>query len=123
MAMVTLHEVWINLLSTGEAVHAYSSDRGRVTGMTGDVRQYAGGRQRAVSTEGVKGQFTFKLRDVTDDDIELLKSWYGDPVCVRDYRGRVYFGVFWSLTETERGHIELYDVALTVQEITYVVGS
>ncbi len=122
MAMVTLNQVWINLLSTGEAVHAYSSDRSRATGITGDVRQYAGGRQRAVSTEGIRGQVTFRLRDITNEDIETLKSWYGQPVCLRDYRSRVYFGVYFSISESERRTQDLFDIAMTVQEITYVVG-
>lgn len=123
MAVVTLGQVWINLLSTGEAVHAYSSDRSRTTSMAGDVRQYAGGRQRPVSVDGIKGEFVCKLRDVTDEDIELLKSWYGDPVCVRDFRSRVYFGVYWSLAERERRTANLYDVDIRVQEITYVRGT
>lgn len=122
MASVTLGQVWINLLSTGEAVHAYSSDRGRATSMAGEVRQYAGGRQRPVSVEGVRGEFTCKLRDVTDMQIEQLKAWYGEPVCVRDYRSRVYFGVYWALTERERRTEDLYDVDIRIQEITYKVG-
>jgi hypothetical protein len=123
MAKLELRQVWINLLSTGAAVHAYSSDRGRGTSVDGEVRKFAGGRLRGISSEGQRGQFTFKLRDVTNDDIETLKSWYGRPVIVRDHRGRRYFGLYFSVDENERKAIDLWDVTLTVQEITYVEGS
>lgn len=123
MAKLRLHQVWINLLSTGAAVHAYSSDRGRETSIDGEVRKYAGGRLRAISSVGTRGSFVFKLRDVTNDDIERLKSWYGQPVCVRDHRGRRYFGVYFNVAETERTDTTLWDASITVQEITYTEGT
>lgn len=124
MAMITLNQVWLNRLSDGAlVVHAYSSDRGRGTGMAGEVRQFAGGRQRPIVREGVRGTFTFKLRDLTDDDIESVKENYGVPVCVRDHRGRVYFGIYFASEETERKDKELWDLSINVQEITYEVGA
>ncbi len=122
MAMITLGRVWINLLATGESINAYSSDRSRGTGINGTVNQYAGGRFRPTTIEGVRGSFAFKLRDVTELQIETLKTWYGQPVVVRDHRGRVYFAVFFNLAETERRDTSLYDVALTIEEITYTLG-
>lgn len=122
MAKLELRQVWINLLSSGVAVHGWSSDRGRETSVDGEVRKYAGGRLRAVSSVGTRGSFAFKLRDITNNDIEMLKSWYGQPVVVRDHRGRVYFGVFFSVQETERKDVSLYDASLTLQEITYTLG-
>lgn len=122
MAKLELRHVWINLLSTGIAVHAYSSDRGRETGVDGEVRKYAGGRLRAVSSVGTRGTFAFKLRDLSDADIERLKSWYGQPVVVRDHRGRRYFGVYFGLQESERKTKTLWDAALVLQEITYSEG-
>lgn len=123
MAMISLRQVWINLLSTGEAVHAYSSDRGRSREQQGDVRQYASGRFRPVSVEGVRGQVVFKLRDVTETDIETLESWFGEPVCVRDYRGRVFFGVYFGFAEDERKDKTLYDLSLALHQITYTLGA
>lgn len=122
MAKLQLRQVWINLLSTGAAVHAYSSDRGRETSVDGEVRKYAGGRLRAISSVGTRGSFAFKLRDVTDNDIEVLKTWYGKPVVVRDHRGRRYFGVFFAVNESERKDTTLWDASINLQEITYIEG-
>lgn len=123
MAKLELRQVWINLMSTGAAVHAYSSDRGRETSVDGEVRKFAGGRLRAISSEGQRGTFAFKLRDVTNDQIEILKSWYGKLVCVRDHRGRRYFGVYFAAPETERKTTTLWDVSINLQEVTYEEGS
>lgn len=122
MATITLRQVWINLMSTGQAVHAYSSDRGRGRSIDGEVRKYASGRMRPVVSEGVHGQVAFKLRDVSGQDVTTLESWFGEPVCIRDYRGRVYFCVFFSLTEVERKTRDLYDIDISAQEITYQLG-
>jgi hypothetical protein len=122
MAKITLCQVWVNLMATGQAVHAYSSDRSRGRAVEGQVRKYAAGRMRPVVSEGVRGTFSFKLRDVSGGDVATLESWFGLPVCVRDYRGRVFFGVYFELSESERRTRDLYDITINLQEITYQLG-
>lgn len=122
MATLTLRKVWINLMETGASVSANSSDRGRSKGIDGAVQKFAGGRQRSISAVGVKGTFAFTLRDVNDETLNTLTLWMGQTVCLRDHRGRKYFGVYYDLAEEERKDLDLYDVSLTLNEVTYQEG-
>lgn len=124
MATLMLDRVWINLLDTGQGVSAFSG-KGKTLAraMKGEVRQYAGGRQRSISSKGVKGTFPFVLIDVTQTTIDRLEGWMGQAVVVRDTRGRRFFGTIFEVSSTEKGSRNYYDVALTLNEITYVEGT
>lgn len=119
MAVISLHQVWINLLSTGESVVAYSTDRAYARASDGGVRKYAGGRLRNISSAGTTGQFNVKLRDVTQPQLNTLDAWKEQEIQFRDHRGRKIFGVFHALAITERKVVSLYDVSLVIEEITY----
>lgn len=123
MATLTLYRLWINLLDTGAAVTTYSSDRSEDEGITGDVMTFAGGRQRAILSEGTQRQYAFKLRDVTDANVAILKSWKGRAVCVRNDRGLRLFGVYFDVKIDERKTKGLYDLSMSVTEITYQEGT
>ncbi len=124
MAMLTLDKLWINLLDTGSAISCYSSRSKTLTkSMSGDVRQYAGGRQRAVASKGVKGSFSFTLEDVSQAQIDTLTSWIGQTVVIRDVRGRRFFGVYFDLGISDRASREHYVVTLVLNEVTYTEGS
>lgn len=121
MATLTLTKIFINLLSTGAAVSAYSGDeRERGHDMAGEVRGYAGGRQRSITTYGERGRFSFTLIEVPDADIVTLRSWIGQGVQVRDHRGQTFYGVYHGLELAEvkalPGH---YHVAIALRTITY----
>lgn len=122
MATVTLTKVFINLLSTGEAVSAMSQrDRTVTYGKRGDVRVYAGGRLRAVTLEGAPNTFSFVLQDVVRADIDKLRAWAGLPVQVRDNRGRVWTGVYFDVPENERfNEPTLYTVPIVLNGVTEV---
>lgn len=123
MATLTLSRMWINLLDTGAAVSAYSADRSEDEGVNGDVVTFAGGRQRAILSEGTNRTYTFKLRDVVDADVATLKSWNGRSVCVRNDRGLRIFGVYFDLKIDERKTKGYYDVSMTVTQISYQEGT
>lgn len=119
MATLTLTKAWINRLDTGEAVSAQSSvDRTREHGITGEVRQYAGGRQRAVTRAGEQGSFQFTLRLVPAATVEKLRTWVGVPVLVRDWRGQAFYGVFFRVPVIEQRSPVEYDVQVSLSTTT-----
>lgn len=124
MATLNLTKVWVNRLDTGEAVSAQSDrKRAREHSMAGDVRTYAGGRQRAISQEGERGTFDVTLVRVTPADIETLRAWQGIPVQVRDHRGQRFVGVFFAVPVVEqRDDVNAYDVPLSLRIVTVVEG-
>lgn len=120
MATVILPKVFVTLVSTGEDISGYSArDRSQEHEMTGEVRQYAGGNKRAVTSEGVMSTFGFTLRDMSLADIVTLKSWIGLTVQVRDHRGQRFFGTYFKVTPIEHSEIADYDVAITLNVVSY----
>ena len=123
MPTLTLDRTFVNLVSTGDYVAAYTGrGRSRSYRQDGGVEGFAGGRQRSISVEGLAGSQTFMLRDVTDDDIETLKDWVGETVLVRDNRGRRMFGAYFNVEYADRMTPGLYDVTLVVNEVSYEEG-
>lgn len=132
MATLTLDRLWLNLMSTGEGIASkHKSMPDELWNNEGDVRTYAGGRQRAVSVEGEVGTFSFVLLEVNNATWDKLRSWKTLAVQVRDMRGRRFFGVFFSVTKARTYPIDLpicalgpiYDVAVTLRVVTMDEGS
>ena len=123
MATLTLGKLWINVFATGEAVSGYSADRGEELDLEGGVRTYAGGRRRAYTVAGDIGSFDFTIRDVTKANVDLLKSWRGILVQVRDHRGQRFVGIFRKVKPVEvKADINLYDVQLQLETVSFVDG-
>lgn len=124
MAILNLTKVWLNRIDTGEAISAQSgTDRPMSKEITGDVRPYAGGRQRSFSQIGTAGQWQVTLRDVTLSTVEELEDWMGQTVQVRDHRGQIFHGVFFAVPRREhKGAPTLYDVTLTFRLVTVPEG-
>lgn len=119
MATLTLNRVWINLVPTGESVSAVSADRTRGYESKGEVRTYGGGRQRAITAEGLTATFSFTLRLVSWAQIQTLVSWIGRTVLVRDSRGTSYTAMFTAVTPLEiPRNPTKFDVQLTVRQVT-----
>lgn len=120
---MTLTLCWVNRLDTGEAVSANSQPaRQREHAVAGDVRTYAGGRQRAYTLAGEQGKFEFTLVMLSLSTVDILRSWVGVPVQIRDTRGQRFFGVFFSVPVVEHRVPSYYDVTLSLQTITVVEG-
>lgn len=120
MAALTLTKLWVNLIPDGTAVSAYSTDRSRADQSDGEVRTYAGGRRRSVTSEGVGTEFAFTMRLLTLTEVETLISWIGETVQVRDHRGQRFFGSFFSVTPVELAHEPgLWDARIQLQTVTY----
>lgn len=120
MVMLTLTKTWINKFTTGAAVTGYrSGDDTDMQEMTGRIAAYAGGRQRAVTSEGVAGAWSFMLRQVSVTDTEILRTWLGQTVLVRDNRGRRMYGVLLAAPRTPwKEALDTYDVEVTVRQVT-----
>ncbi len=124
MVAITLDRTFINLVATGALVSAYTGKgRSRSYKTTGAVEGFAGGRYRSIALEGVSGQQTFMLRDVSTANIETLKTWIGETVLIRDNRGRRMFGTYYEVTYNDRMLDNYYDVTLNVTEVTYNEGT
>lgn len=120
MATLSLTKLWINRLDDGTAVSAQTAPgRTAALGAEGEVRQYAGGRQRAFTRAARSGTFEAVLRMVPTATVRVLESWIGVPVQVRDHRGQIFYGVFFEVPRIEaRDDIDKYDVPLGLRAIT-----
>lgn len=124
MATLTLSRTWVNLLSTGEGVSAYrATDDPDTVEVRGQVVTYAGGRMRAVTSEGSPGSWSLPLVMVPYATTEKLRGWMGQAVQVRDNRGRKQFGVILSVPRSPwRESLDTYNVPLTLLAISVVEG-
>lgn len=122
MAAIELTKLWINLLSTGQGVAFPSLGTDSDLGVAGTVRTYAGGRQRYVSREGRGGQLERTLRLVSQRLCEVLESWIGQTVMLRDARGQWWWGVFSKVTRRAVKGSTLYDVTIGVELVTQSEG-
>lgn len=120
MAILYLDKTWVTNLVTGDFVAAVrdaaDSDEASVSAR---VQTLAGGRQRAITTEGVAGQWSVTLRSVSTADTEKLKAWLGQTLLVRDNRGRKMYGMMSRVPRsTWKEQLDLYDVEVSLQLVT-----
>lgn len=113
-------------------VVAYSSGRSESLAVQGTVDTYANGRQRSIAQVGVKHTFVLTLRDVSDLPVTLpspgsgtinpldllMTTWLGVRILFRDARGRYFEGVYFNAAISDRKTPHLYDVALSIAELT-----
>lgn len=122
MTTLTLTKLWINRMDTGEAFSAYSSERSRAHSVEGEVRTYAGGRQRAVYVAGERGEFPFKLINLTAAEVEIVRGWTGLTVQIRDHRGQRFFGAYFEVAVEEVKAPVVYNVQATLRVLTVTEG-
>lgn len=119
MASVTLGDFWINLgsdLSQHVVLRRQSSAWSRP--QTGDVRQYAAGRSRAVLKGGRTGTTTLHVRTTDFALVDTLHSWVGQRVFIRDERGRSAWGVYFDVPETD-AEARRVEFDLTIQHVSF----
>lgn len=124
MATLTLTKLWLNLLSSGQAISAYGQiGRTSQFNVDGEVRTFAGGRQRSVTIEGEQSSYSFVLQDVSLAVRDVLRAWFGQNVIVRDHRGQAFQGVFYAVDVAERTYeVDLYEIAITLRSTTTPEG-
>jgi hypothetical protein len=124
MATLLLDRIWVNLLSTGDAVSARGQiGRSSEFSIDGEVRTYAGGRRRAVTKAGEISSYSCTLQDVTLTQRDTLRSWFDQAVQVRDHRGQIFRGVILAVGVAERTYeLDLYEISFTLQSTTVDEG-
>jgi hypothetical protein len=123
MAMLVLEKMWVTLASTGQMMAGATIGDESEVALTGEVRQFAGGRFRYVGRTGVGGQLDRTFRALPKRIAELLEEWIGQTVFVRDHRGQAWWGVFKSVKRRNiKGALGLYDVSVTIELVSQDEG-
>jgi hypothetical protein len=124
-----LTKLWLTNVVTTEMLGAQSSpDRPQDYAVKGEIRTYAGGRQRAVGSLGASGQWKFQLMELTATQVETLKTWMeaGVTVLARDHRGQSMYGTFFGVTVGENmaqlWQNATYTAEITLQAVDVVEG-
>lgn len=122
MATLQLDRVWINLMATGDALSAYSTDRGRNMALDGEVRTYGGGRRRSVTAVGRGNTMAFTLVYLQELQVVTLENWMGLEVMYRDFRGQRFVGAYFALGYKEHKEPTRWDISLTLNEVSWTEG-
>jgi hypothetical protein len=127
--IVQLTKLW--LTNTVNAVHlAAQTDPTRTwtASVKGEVRTYAGGRQRAVGSIGRANVWKFTLVELTQSQCETLEDWMNQGVTVlaRDHRGQSMYGTFFGVERAENMSqlypYATYTAAIELQRVDVVEG-
>lgn len=105
-------------------VHAHSPERERSASLDGEVRYYAGGRARVITSPRDERTYPLTLQWLTVAEVDLLLSWRGRVLLLRDGLGRRVFGTFFAVPTTDRYLVGGWrsTTSLTFTELTYVEG-
>lgn len=133
MTILDLDAVWLNLLTSGQAVTAQAL-RGRKSAwqQDGEVRGYVSGRRRAFTVVGEAGTVDLTLCGLTAADVDTLRNWKGQTVQIRDPRGQLWVGVYFTVALEEirpllsacdaGGGYYGYNATLRLQTVTSPAG-
>lgn len=103
MASVTLNDLWIHQVADFSSyVQVYMGALSEESGSEGEVRRYANGVTRAITTATRSRTVSVELPFLLRTDLQTLQDWAGQPVMIRDPLGRKVFGVFFSVEVSER---------------------
>ena len=121
MASVTLTGLWIN--DATDLSDARHFPEGETTGFTpsvsAEVRTYANGRRRVISSVGSAQQWGVTLSWVSQADLAWLTARLGRLVLLRDPVGRALWGTYAGLQVTDyKGRTEC-SVDLSVQSVSH----
>ena len=122
MASVDLGHVYLHDASDLETFLRFqTTDRTDARTRGGEVRTYAGGRRRIVTTPRRTQSIGVTLRMVTDDDLDQLEEWAGRLLMYRDHKGRLVFGTFLTFDVADyKGGAE-HDVTLSFETATHSI--
>lgn len=119
MAIVVLTRLWVNLVSTGEAVSAeHKPYAPRTASVDGQVERYAGGRLRGTYQLGTAYTLPFTLLRCDLAIVEKLESWIGQVVQVRDWRGQRFYGQYWQVATSPRRPFDMYEPTIQLETIS-----
>lgn len=118
---LTFEDAWITDVATLVSVHASYPERTSDDEVDGEIRAYAGGRLRSITSARTKATYPIVLQLLNDTDTALLKTWRGRLLLLRDGEGRRVFGTYFarSIEDYYDAAGTLHDVSLTFQELTF----
>jgi hypothetical protein len=113
---------WITDVATGTSVKFLKTDRTETDQRDVQVRSYAGGRRRIISTPRRERTTPLTLRSVSDTDLEILRDWTGRLLLLRDGQGWRRWGTFAGIqpsTVHSAPSLPIFDVSLTWLDVDY----
>jgi hypothetical protein len=129
--ILQLTKLWLTSVLSGES-HGWYTDpeRDQSYSTKGEIRTYAGGRQRAIGSVGVAGSWKFTLVEMSLADTVILRTWLdaGVTVFARDHRGQSMYGTFFGVDLSEiramtyNSPQNLYRASITLQAVDVVEG-
>ncbi len=127
--IVQLTKMWLTNVVSMESVGAQTApDREQTHSVQGEIRTYAGGRQRAVGSIGAAGTWKFTLVELTLAQVSLLRAWMesGVTVFTRDHRAQSMYGTFFELSIHENAAqtyaFATYSADITLQRVDVTEG-
>ena len=121
--IVAFQATWITDPTTLASVQLWKTDRPESDDLDVQVRTYAGGRRRIISTPKDTRSTPLTLRRVSAADVETLRIWRGRVLLLRDEQGWRRWGTYAGLGARSvypAPHVPVYEVALTWQDIDHV---
>jgi hypothetical protein len=120
MAAITLSSVWISTaLTPSRSVQLAATSIVETPTVTGAVRGYANGRQRAITSASRPRSIALAFTLVTSADAATLASWVGQLVLLRDPFGMKVWGSYFALPRTQQNVPGVNDITMTLTEITH----
>lgn len=122
MATVTLDTLWLNLVSDLSQCWSFPLMSGLQSQPASNVtsRQYAGGNTRMVTVKGRQSVLPVTLLALDAADRQTIEfDLLGVLLCVRDDRGRKFYGYYTNPQVTEHQYDDECDVTVTFTEVTY----
>lgn len=120
MASVTLDRIWIQDPAVPDAGLPLLRKGGRTfeRDISGEVRRYATGILRSVSTVGYAFGAEFTA-SVNREELERLFTFQGKTILYRDGLGHKVFGVFYRVPYVPSNDGQEYTVNLKIKAVTY----
>lgn len=129
MVSVQLTKMWMTNVVSQDQLGAQTDDsREQTYSVRGEIRTYAGGRQRAVGSLGAAGSWKYTLVELTLDQVNTLRTWMaaGVTVFARDHRGQSMYGTFFEVGVKENKSAlwqnATYTADITLQRVDVVEG-
>jgi hypothetical protein len=128
MVQIQLTKMFLTNVVSIETLAAQTDPaRSQTYSVAGDVRTYAGGRQRGVGSVGLSGSWKFVLVELTLTQIGVMRAWMtaGVTVLARDHRGQSMYGTFFQVDVGENmgmGTAATYTASIELKSVSVVEG-
>lgn len=119
---VVFDDVWLtDVTNPAVSINAHSPERAAQATLDGEVRYYAGGRARSITSARDARTYPLTLTGLSVEDVDLLTSWRGRVLLLRDGLGRRVFGTFHGRDISDRYVVGGWrsTATLTFTELTY----